>query len=72
MFDHFVGLALKGLSYLVNANGRGSDALILDFESCFFPFKPSVAFHIETNYFFLQSKTNDWFLHETQHWAEMG
>ena len=29
-------------------------------------FLPSVAFHI----FVLHSKTNDWFLYETQHWAK--
>ena len=32
-------------------------------------FQPSVAFHIETSHL---SKTNDWFLYETQHWVEMG
>ena len=29
-------------------------------------FQSSVKFHIET------SKSNDWFLYETQHWAEIG
>ena len=30
----------------------------------FNPFQPSVAFHIETSH--------DWFLYETQDWAEIG
>ena len=34
------------------------------------PIQPSVALHIETSYLF--RKTNDWFLYEMQHWAEMG
>ena len=37
-------------------------------------FQPNVAFYIETSRnqsSDLQSKTNDWFLHERLHWAEM-
>ena len=42
------------------------------FEFLLNPFHPSVAFHIETSYFFLFCKTNYWFLYKTQHWDEMG
>ena len=34
------------------------------------PFQPSATFHIEAKY--LKCKSNDWFLYEMQHWAEMG
>ena len=36
------------------------------------PFQSSIAFHIETSHLFCSAKINDWFLYETQHWAEMG
>ena len=35
-------------------------------------FKPSVAFHIETQSFYFLYKSNDWFLCEMRHWAKMG
>ena len=35
------------------------------------PFQPSLAFHTETSHLF-HCKTNDWFLYEVKHWAEMG
>ena len=34
-------------------------------------FHPSVALHIETSYLIWNCKSNDWFLYESQHWAEM-
>ena len=37
------------------------------------PFQPSVTFDIETsNLIDLEGTSNDWFLHELQHWAEKG
>ena len=33
--------------------------------------QPNVTFHTETKLFVLQGKSTDWFLSETQHWAEM-
>ena len=35
-------------------------------------FQSSVTFLKETSHSNLQSKANDWFLHETQQWAGMG
>ena len=37
----------------------------------FDPFQPSVVSY-KNQSFVLLCKTNDWFLHETQHWIEMG
>ena len=35
------------------------------------PLQLIVAFYIETSHLFLQIKTNDWFLYEIQHLAEI-
>ena len=45
---------------------------VAQFLSYINPFKPSVAFNIETSDFMLQSITNGWFLDQMQHWAKMG